>query len=308
MNKENKLSESVFKNVTWIPIDDLIMHPDAGSYGADADDRSILDESVASDGVLTPIIVMRGVDGYQILDGCGRFQAAKKAGLDTMPCVVVDSCDDPRRFVSSVNAFHRKITTGSRVLSYVMMNREKVVAAMESIAVGRGDPHGKNTGALRNKVPSELKDWTFKGIADRLSVSRKDVSYAVELMICQAECKRPLLDMHNGGTVREQIEDEDEQRQLDVSFNAVLMGRLPIRRWTAAFKGKMKTEGQGRVATDYLACANRALVSLGTAFRGWQEIPLRDRETVLDTLDDLLKVAPEDVVALLKKRYESVKK
>ena len=166
----------------------------------------------------------------------------------------------------------------------------------------------KNGGALRNQVPEELKEWTFKGIADRLSVSRKDVSYAVELMICQAECKRPLLDMHNGGTVREQIEDEDEQRQLDVSFSAVLMGRLPIRRWTAAFKGKMKTEGQGRVATDYLACANRALVSLGTAFRGWQEIPLRDRGTVLDTLDDLLKVAPEDVVAMLKKRYESVKK
>ena len=40
-----------------------------------------------------PIIVVKTSKGYMILDGHHRFHAAKKAGLETLPAVVVDKGD-----------------------------------------------------------------------------------------------------------------------------------------------------------------------------------------------------------------------
>lgn len=293
-------------DVTWIALADLNLHPDAAAYGADKDDRAMLEDSVKRMGVVTPLLVME-IDGcFQVLDGCGRYHAAYKAGLDRVPCVVVESCGDTRRFAAIANSVHRKVTTGSRVLSYAMMNRDRIVAAMEAAdtpipRVGHGDPHVKNGGVLRNKIPEDLEEWTFQEIAKRLSVSRKDVSYAVELMLCQSGGLRPVLDMHDGRKEREPIADPDEREALDQTFEAVLMGRLPVRRWTAGFKGKFKTDGQARAPINHLACAMRGVAALSTAFDGWHEIALADRQTVLDRFDELMRQAPDDVLHLLQK-------
>ena len=256
MVKSNENETAIaFETAQWIPLAKLEPHPDALSFGADPDDRAILDESVRQEGVLSPVVVRPRDDGkFEILDGCGRFAASRKAGHDSIPCIVVDSCASPARFASVANTVHRKITTGSRVLSYVMMHRDKVMAAIEAqdtpvSRAGRHDPHGNDNGKLKNLVPKNLKAWTYQGIADRLKVSRKDVSYAVELMICQRDGVRPVLDMHGGRATREEIADPDVQETLADTFTAVLMGRLPMRRWTAAFKGKAKTKGMPKLET-----------------------------------------------------------
>jgi len=300
-----------YETTQWIPVKKLRPHPDAEAYGADPDDRAILEESVRKEGVLIPIVARLCDDGwYDILDGCGRYTAAVKAGHDTIPCVVADACESPTRFAAIANTMHRKATTGSRVLAYVMAYSEKVLAAIEAREISSGTcaPHEKGMARrmanLRNQIPEDLQEWTFQGIAERLKVSRKDVAYAVELMICQQDCVRPTLGMYQGQSERGQITDPEEQELLDEAFNAVLMGRLPIRRWTAAFKGKLATTGQARAATDYFQCARRGMVLLATAFEGWQEIRMLDRETVLKLLAELLADTPEDVVALLERLYK----
>lgn len=45
-------------------------------------------------GVLTPLIVRKEQDGYEIIDGVHRWLAAKEAGLKTVPCIVEDIEDN----------------------------------------------------------------------------------------------------------------------------------------------------------------------------------------------------------------------
>jgi len=48
-------------------------------------------ESVSALGVIEPLVVAPAGDGYEIVAGHRRFLAAKRAGLKTVPCVIIDS-------------------------------------------------------------------------------------------------------------------------------------------------------------------------------------------------------------------------
>lgn len=51
-------------------------------------------ESIAKDGVLQPILVRPRDGRYEIVEGWHRFEAAKEAGLDLIPCLVRDMSDE----------------------------------------------------------------------------------------------------------------------------------------------------------------------------------------------------------------------
>ena len=53
-----------------------------------------LSQSIATHGILSPILVREtGAGGYELIAGERRLRAAKKAGLETAPCMV-DSAED----------------------------------------------------------------------------------------------------------------------------------------------------------------------------------------------------------------------
>lgn len=61
---------------------------------ADQGDLSELAASIKAHGIIQPIAVRRVEDGYMVVAGSRRLAAAKLAGLDRIPCVVVDVDDD----------------------------------------------------------------------------------------------------------------------------------------------------------------------------------------------------------------------
>lgn len=76
--------------ITMIPIDQLYHHPH--NPRLDLGDLTELTESIRSQGVLQNLTVVPDPEseGYLVLIGNRRFEAARMAGLDELPCSIVD--------------------------------------------------------------------------------------------------------------------------------------------------------------------------------------------------------------------------
>lgn len=87
------------------------------------EDLSELVESVKLLGVVNPVVVRRKIGGrYEILSGHNRTNAAKNAGLRTVPCKVVDADDDlAKLIVTDTNLKQRqKLAYSEKARAYKM--------------------------------------------------------------------------------------------------------------------------------------------------------------------------------------------
>ncbi len=76
-----------------VPVDQLQPNPHQPRQAFDA-----LDELVASIrrvGVLEPLLVRRATEGYEIISGERRYRASRVAGLEELPCIILE-VDDTR--------------------------------------------------------------------------------------------------------------------------------------------------------------------------------------------------------------------
>lgn len=78
--------------ITMLRISDVEPRTDQPRKFFDSEALSQLAESIAANGVLQPIIVRRGEDGYySIIAGERRWRASKLAGLTEIPCIIKDA-------------------------------------------------------------------------------------------------------------------------------------------------------------------------------------------------------------------------
>ena len=72
------------------------IHPNAGQPRKNFDEAAMeeLTDSIRQNGVLQPILVRKIDSGYEIVAGERRYQAAKRAGLSSIPVVIRDISDD----------------------------------------------------------------------------------------------------------------------------------------------------------------------------------------------------------------------
>lgn len=68
-----------------IPLDLIKPNPEQPRQEFDQESLNGLAQSIASVGVIQPIVVYKNGDGYILLDGERRWRAARLAGLDTIP-------------------------------------------------------------------------------------------------------------------------------------------------------------------------------------------------------------------------------
>jgi hypothetical protein len=244
------------RTVENIELDLLGVHPDALAIPTGKDDRAILSESIGEVGLLEPLTVIKGGPGYLVIDGVGRLMSASNAEekIESLPCLVAE-CDDVRRFVLNKNPVGRKRSTGSRLMCYALAHEEQCLSGyLTSI-----DPSGR-----RNPSP-EIQKWMPGAIAERLECSRKDVSLTCELLRCYQRMERP-----DG----EQLDPKGREK-MRKTFNRVIKGELPIRRWKAAFAGEMEgtQKGEnGKANADYAGLTERSFGSLNNAFDHWTEL------------------------------------
>ena len=71
-----------------LPVDSILPNPQQPRARFDDETLTALSESIAELGVLQPIVVRPGEDGYVLVAGERRLRAAKRAGLTEIPAVV----------------------------------------------------------------------------------------------------------------------------------------------------------------------------------------------------------------------------
>lgn len=79
---------------TNLPLSDIL--PNKGQPRKNFDEESMeeLTDSIRQNGVLQPILVRKKGQKYEIVAGERRYQASKRAGLETIPVVIRDISDD----------------------------------------------------------------------------------------------------------------------------------------------------------------------------------------------------------------------
>src|SRR5699024_11157134 len=89
MSNEENLDESTEK-IHKIKVIEIEPNRDQPRRAFDEESLDELANSIKTYGVLQPIIVNKKDDYYEIVAGERRWRAAKKAGLEEMPCIIKD--------------------------------------------------------------------------------------------------------------------------------------------------------------------------------------------------------------------------
>ena len=79
---------------THIPLIDIQPNPYQPRVIKDDEKFSELVDSIKVNGVIQPIIVRKYENGYQLVTGQRRFRASQKAGLESIPAIVIDVPDE----------------------------------------------------------------------------------------------------------------------------------------------------------------------------------------------------------------------
>ncbi len=83
-------SETDEQRVTQLPLADIDTNPAQPRRQFDEEALRALADSIRSNGVLMPLLVVETGARYRIVAGERRFRAARLAGLETVPCIVRD--------------------------------------------------------------------------------------------------------------------------------------------------------------------------------------------------------------------------
>jgi hypothetical protein len=276
--KKNESANPVFIRSEIINISMLEPHPDAMAFWASHREKDIDEDSISlagnimDMGVLEPLMVVPHATAnnmYWIVDGCSRYLAAMRCGLDEVPCSVYEmDLDLVRNVAYGKNACRHRVTTGERVMRYLDLHRIAVLKAWEA-----GQDHAnngrKNKPLSRDSVMSVSRDTGFTSdeIARRLGCSNKDVLKGIELLASMDAGGIPKKDSYGRVTIIPC--EEPMQAAVRHCFASVMAGSTPIRRWNAALQGKAATENKERAATDYAPLMNRSCVSLANCFANW---------------------------------------
>lgn len=98
----------VEKELANLPIGEIRPNPSQMRQRIDEDDLAELTESIKSLGVIQPIVVRPVEEGYELVAGERRLRAAKMAGLEFIPAIVINMDDLTSSLSALVENIQRK--------------------------------------------------------------------------------------------------------------------------------------------------------------------------------------------------------
>ena len=169
-----------------LPVEEIRANPEQprSRFGEEALEE--MASSIKEVGVLQPVVVRFGEDGYQLVAGERRWRAAKKAGLSTIPAVVRGQTADPTLIEALVENVQREDLTPLEEAHAYRHLLEEYGMTQEEVAdrVGKSRPSVSNTLRLL-QLPPEIQAMVDSGKLSaghaRSLLGLDDESYAVHL-------------------------------------------------------------------------------------------------------------------------------
>lgn len=123
-----------------------------------------LAESIKNYGVFQPIIVKKGLRGYDLIAGERRLRASKIAGLTKIPAIVKDFSDDEMREISLLENLQRENLTAIELAWAYKGIIDNLDIRQEDLAqkIGKSRSHVTNTLGLLN-LPRNVQEMILNG-------------------------------------------------------------------------------------------------------------------------------------------------
>ena len=201
---QQERDEAKLKRIYDIPISEIDDFPNHPYRVTDDEDMDRLVESIKERGIITLATVRQKEDGrYELISGHRRKRACEKAGIETLPCDVVEMSKDEAIVLMVESNYQRtNILPSEKAFAYKMrldaMNRQGERSDLTSAPLGQkfsreelseqtGDSHSQIQRYIRltNLIP-ELLEYVDDGIMK--------MRPAVELSYIDEECQRDVVD------------------------------------------------------------------------------------------------------------------
>lgn len=170
MQREKKLTLSYESGrVCYLPVDAIRPNPSQPRKVFDTGSLQELAESIRQHGILQPISVRRSRDGYELIAGERRLRAARLAGLERLPCLLVQVNDTQSGMLALIENLQRKDLDFieeaegiAQLLRLYGISQEKAAAQL-----------GKSQSAIANKLrllqhsPAVLTAIRANGLSER---------------------------------------------------------------------------------------------------------------------------------------------
>jgi ParB family chromosome partitioning protein len=185
--------------VIEVPVDKVVPNPHQPRIYFSEDKLAELSQSIKEHGILQPLTVTHNGDNYELIAGERRFQAAKLAGLQTVPVIIRDA-EERQKFELAIieNVQRHDLNPIEEAKAYKRL-AEEFGLSQEEVA----KKMGKSRSAVANVVrllhlPVEIQRAVAEG---RISEGHAKALLAIE----NPEKQRALFEMivKNGLTVRE---------------------------------------------------------------------------------------------------------
>lgn len=210
---QSEISETEFLHLS---VDDIAENPDQPRSRFDDESLAELAASIKEVGVLQPVVVTPGDEGYVLVAGERRWRAARRAGIKTIPAVVRGAVGDSTLVEALVENVQRQDLTPLEEAHAYRQLLENYGMSQEQVAdrVGKSRPAVSNTLRLL-QLPGPVQTMVDAGHlsagAARSLLGLGDEKYAIYL------AERAI---HEGWSVRQMEEAVRVRRDMEAEAEA----------------------------------------------------------------------------------------
>lgn len=162
--ESNIMENATTNEIQDIPINEIRPNPYQPRKSFNEETLRELSESIKNHGVFQPIIVKKGIRGYDLIAGERRLRASKMAGLDKIPAIVKDFSDDEMREIALLENIQRENLTAIELAWAYKGIIDNLDIRQEDLAlrIGKSRSHITNTLGLLN-LPEEVQKMILNG-------------------------------------------------------------------------------------------------------------------------------------------------
>lgn len=157
VDEEKNKNTSEFEKPLTILISEIKTNPNQPRKIFKEKELEELCESIKENGVIQPVLVVKGEKGYELIAGERRLRAAKKAGLEAIPAIVKRATDRERVVMSIIENVQRAdLNCVEEALAYYQL-MEEYELTQEEVAKKVGKERSSIANFLRLlKLPRQV--------------------------------------------------------------------------------------------------------------------------------------------------------
>ena len=184
--EEKILNEATKDSIQNIKLDELRANPYQPRKTFDEEALQELSDSIKEHGVFQPIIVKKGIKGYEIIAGERRVKASIMAGLKEIPAIVRDFNDQEMMEIALLENLQRENLTAIEEANAYKKLQENLNITQEELAkrLGKSRSHITNMLGLLS-LPNDIQK----------DVQEKNISMAHARILSKLENKKQQEDL-----------------------------------------------------------------------------------------------------------------